>query len=138
MNSDYPSQSFTNPTDVLDAMRATWAAGDADAFGAVCTPDVDYIDIMGNHNVGREAVTELHRFIFERFMKGTTLQSNGEPPKLVHLSEDIALAYTAGGVSREGETAEGVQSFVLIRQGGRWWLRSFQNTRKVPIPTSSS
>ncbi len=112
------------------------AWGDADAFAAAFTEDADYITFDGTHTRGRAAIAEVHRPLFEGFMKGSRL--TGQTPTVRFLAPDIALIHSMGAVIQRHQKhpsrrSLSIQTMVAIKQEDRWLFTAFQNTRYRPF-----
>src|SRR5690606_40238782 len=81
---------------LLARQNEAWAAGDADAYAALFTPDADYVTWIGTHLRGRGAIAESHRPLFEKHMKGTRIDS--EITGIRFLTPDVAIAHSLGAV----------------------------------------
>jgi uncharacterized protein (TIGR02246 family) len=123
----------TAVTDVIDSLAEAWASHDADAYGEHFTEDATYVTFAGTRYQGREEITESHRALFSSFVKGT---------KLAHEVLDVRfLAPNAAVVTSRGDTYKGaaprkltkVQTYVLVRDGDRWLVAAFHNTRRKPL-----
>jgi uncharacterized protein (TIGR02246 family) len=103
-----------------------WARGDGEAYGQCFTERSDYITFNGMHLRGRAENVALHGALFRGVLKGTKISAEIESIAL--LSEDIALVHTSGN-----ERKRTCQTYVLVKSGGQWLIRSFQNTRVQPL-----
>ncbi|HLS77917.1 MAG TPA: SgcJ/EcaC family oxidoreductase [Nocardia sp.] len=114
---------------LLARQNEAWAAGDADAYAALFTPDADYVTWIGTHLRGRGAIAESHRPLFEKHMKGTRIDS--EITGIRFLTPDVAIAHSLGAVvgGRKRRTRRNtkVQTTVAVRHDGEWLLTAFQN-----------
>ena len=65
----------TDPTtvarEVLLRLQTAWNDGDGTAFGALYTPDASFVNIRGEHIVGREAIGAGHSGIFSTIYAGS-------------------------------------------------------------------
>lgn len=107
---------------LLDRMAEAWARGDAAAYADCFTEDSDYVTLNGMHLRGRAENREAHAPLFRSVLKGTRID-----PAITNLSllaPDVALVHTAS--STRGKS---VQTFVIVKRGGQWRVRAFQNTR---------
>ncbi|MEV6337065.1 SgcJ/EcaC family oxidoreductase [Nocardia vinacea] len=116
--------------ELLDRQAAAWAAGDAEAYTQVFTPDADYVTWLGTHYKGREAITACHVPLFEKYLKGTRLV--GEITQLRFVTPDVAVIHGKGAVVKGGRRRNRrntkVQTTVAVRHDGEWLLAAFQNT----------
>lgn len=110
---------------LLDELRDAWAAGDADAFGAVFADDVVFVNILGQEQVGRRDVTDYHRVTFSTVYRGTRLEI-GEP-SLDEISHGIVLARVEAFVVAEGFRRPTHAMMLLMRDGHTWTVRAFHN-----------
>ena len=109
---------------------------DADAFAAAFTEDADYITFDGTHTKGSAAIAEVHRPLFEGFMKGSRLV--GQTPTVRFLASDVAHIYSMGAVIRRHQKQPSrrslsVQTLIAVKQEGRWLFTAFHNTRYRPF-----
>jgi uncharacterized protein (TIGR02246 family) len=121
------------PTDDEAAIRAlltrlydAWARGDGVAYGQCFARHSDYITFNGMHLHGRTENATLHSALFRGVLKGTKLSAQIE--SLAMLSDGIALVHTVGSGRKRS-----YQTYVLVRVGAEWLIRSFQNTRVQPF-----
>jgi len=129
---------------IVKTMEEAWNAGDATAFCAHMTDDVDFIDVLGRHHTGKAVVEGGHRGIFSTIYKGSTVTYTVE--KLRPVSDGVAIAFVrarlmttlAGGADdpdRENRAPgalreEGARpTLTLVREDGVWRIAVFQNTR---------
>jgi len=111
---------------LLTRLYDAWARGDGLAYGRCFAEQSDYITFNGLHLHGRTENTALHSALFRGVLKGTKLSAQIE--SLAMLSDDIALVHTAGSGRKRS-----YQTYVLVRVGADWLIRSFQNTRVQPF-----
>jgi uncharacterized protein (TIGR02246 family) len=125
----------------LDRITAAWNAGDATAYGTEFTADATYVTFDGHVLVGRDAIVDIHRWLFDGPLRGSTLgaTSTGEhSPDVRFLRPDVAHVLTAGAVrpgDRPGTTPDrdSVPSFVLVDDGDGWRVTAFHNTRRQAV-----
>ncbi len=120
---------------LMQRLYEAWGEGDADAFAALFTEDADYVTFDGSLSKGRQAIADIHRPLFEGFMKGSRL--TGQTTAVRFLAPNVALVHSKGAVLRKNQRrpsrrALSVQTNVVVRQGDRWLLTAFQNTRYRP------
>lgn len=126
---------------VLDSLTAAWDAGDAAAFAAPFTDDCTYIVFDGTVLHGPQAVEDVHRFLFNGPLKGSTLSPPAGMPEpdmtIREVTPDIVhIVNASDGVRPEhvAEVPEGrasVVSYLLVRRGAQWRVSAFQNTRRA-------
>jgi uncharacterized protein (TIGR02246 family) len=111
---------------LLTRLYDAWAHGDAETYAACFTEQSDYITYNGIHLRGRSENADLHGALFRGVLKGTRLSAEIESLDL--LSNDVALVHTIDS----GRKAS-YQTYVVVRSGAGWLIRSFQNTRVQPL-----
>ena len=132
-----PSATSNDEAEVRELLRRLYAAwGDADAYAGFFTPDADYVAFDGSHAKGRKAIAEMHRPLFERFLKNTRLVSMSETVRFP--TPDVALVHGKGAVvsARQQQPAKSrlsVQTLVAVKQADGWLFTAFQNTRYRPF-----
>ena len=107
---------------LLARLYDAWARGDGDAYAACFAEKSDYITFNGVHLRTRAENAELHSALFKGVLKGTKLSAEIESIEL--LSNSIALVHTVGTGRKKS-----YQTYVLVKSGAGWLIRSFQNTR---------
>lgn len=116
----------------IDALNAAWNRGDATAFSAQCTEDVDFINLLGLHVKGRAAVTRLHETIFKGPFLDSTLTFSIEDVRIVSPGAIVAIVpgemdIPAGPVKGHLST---VATMLFVREDAGWRLASFHNTKR--------
>lgn len=120
---------------VLSAMAQAWNAGDATAYASQFTSDATYVSYQGHLLKGREAIKDVHQFLFDGPLKNTRLESTGDSDtSITLLRDDVALVVSGGGArlpdQKELDDRDSVQTMVLTCDDGHWLAAAFQNTRK--------
>jgi len=111
---------------LLTRLYDAWAHGDGAAYAQCFAERSDYITFNGMHLRGRTENATLHSALFRGVLKGTKLSA--EIQSLELLSSGVALVHTAGSGRKKS-----YQTYVLIKSGDEWLIRSFQNTRVQPL-----
>jgi uncharacterized protein (TIGR02246 family) len=111
---------------LLARLYGAWARGDGVAYAQCFAEQSDYITFNGMHLRGRTENATLHSALFRGVLKGTKLSAHIE--SVAMLSDGIALVHTAGSGRKRS-----FQTYVLVRVGADWVIRSFQNTRVQPF-----
>ena len=57
--------------EVLDRLQTAWNAADGEAFGSNYAPDASFVNIRGEHIVGRDAIAAGHMGIFTTIYSGS-------------------------------------------------------------------
>ena len=117
---------------VIEALETAWNRGDGEAFAALCTPDVDFINLLGMYVKGRAPVAGLHEKILNGPYAGSTLAFSIEHVR--PLSSDAALAVVSGELQVPSGPVQGliktVATVLFVRQDSEWRVASFQNTKR--------
>jgi uncharacterized protein (TIGR02246 family) len=111
---------------LLTRLYDAWARGDGLAYAQCFAQQSDYITFNGMHLRGRTENATLHSALFRGVLKGTKLSAYIE--SIAMLSDGIALVHTAGSGRKRS-----YQTYVLVKSGADWLIRSFQNTRVQPF-----
>ena len=107
---------------------------DGAAFAATFTEDADFVDVVGGHLRGRQAIAESLQAGFDTFMAGTRL-SEPRHRTVRFPAPDVAVVVTSGScVLRDGESGcrpedLSIQTRVAVKRDGRWLFTAFQNNR---------
>jgi len=116
------------------ALEDAWAAHDADAFGALFTPDATCTTDLGTHYRGRAEIVESHRALFARALRGTRICDEILDIRFYGL--DTAVL-TSRGEIYAGERPERpgkVQTYTMVRgPDDTWRIAAFHSTRRRPL-----
>jgi uncharacterized protein (TIGR02246 family) len=123
------------------ALQDAWNRGDAAGYASLFTNDADFVAWNGTHGRGRQAIEDGHRPLFDGPFAGSRMVLVGDdaesapPQSLRFVHPDVAIMVTSGAVTLAGQSATGpdhqsVQTFVLIKNGNRWQVAAFHNTRQ--------
>ncbi len=114
------------------SLSAAWKNGDGAAFAECCTEDVDFINLLGMHVKGRDAVAELHEKIFRGPYKDSTVAFTIESVRIV--SPSAVLVIAPSRIDIPSGSVKGIvlsiASILLVRDDDRWKLANFHNTRR--------
>jgi uncharacterized protein (TIGR02246 family) len=123
---------------LLTRLHTACARCDGAAYAQCFAEHSDYITFNGLHLRGRTENAALHSALFQGVLKGTKLSAEVESIEL--LSSSIALVHTAGSGRKRS-----YQTYVLVKAGTDWLIRSFQNTPRAttqrldhPLGTATS
>ncbi|MFD4764078.1 SgcJ/EcaC family oxidoreductase [Streptomyces sp. NPDC058439] len=124
---------------LLDALSARWDAGDGDGYGELFTPEATYVQFSGVALNGRREIADLHSLMFRTMLTGTRLVTK-EIESVRMVGEDTAVIVSSAAVLYPWQkelTPKRLsrQTFVVVRQDGRWLISAFQNSRVRPFPT---
>ena len=120
------------------AFESAWNTHDMKAFGRLLTDDVVWINVDAGKGVGREPVENGHAKVHANKFKNSviTVQNAEVQP----LKPDVALVYVNWGIrgdtDNDGtprEPREGVFTWVTLKQGAQWKIRSSHNTNRSVV-----
>src|SRR4051812_37674219 len=77
---------------VLADLERAWNEADGPAFGRPFADDCDFVDVRGDHHVGRAAVAAGHQGIFESIYAGSTVHYHLESAREVRPGCIVAVA----------------------------------------------
>jgi uncharacterized protein (TIGR02246 family) len=111
---------------VIAGAQQAWASGDGRSYAACFTPQTADTTFFGLCRDGHAANAELHGALFQFAAKGAV--ANAKIEAVEWLCGDVALVRTAtyGAVP-------GYQTYVMVKRGGAWLIRSFQHTPVNPL-----
>jgi uncharacterized protein (TIGR02246 family) len=111
-------------------MENAWNSADGPAFVAAFAEDADFVNVLGMHVRGRDAIAAGHDQIFRTVYAGSRVAYRVESTRL--LRPDVALVHVEAGLDVPGGPMAGHHdarySMVLTRDGGEWRIASFHNT----------
>ncbi|HEX6750155.1 MAG TPA: SgcJ/EcaC family oxidoreductase [Longimicrobium sp.] len=115
---------------IVQALQDAWNAGDSAGFAAPFAGDADFVNIVGMHARGRDAIAAGHEHIFRTIYAGSRVEYRLKSARL--LRADVALAHVDAKLHVPAGPAAGdmaaLWSAVLTRDGGAWKIASFHNT----------
>jgi len=123
------------------ALQGAWNRGDAAGYASLFTHDADFVAWNGSRGHGRQTIEDAHRRLFNGPLAGSRMvlidddAESAPPESLRFVRPDVAIMVTPGVVTLAGQSATGpdresVQTFVLIKNGNRWRVAAFHNTRR--------
>lgn len=119
---------------VIDSLTEAWADQDADAYGALFTPEATYTTFMGTHYQGRTDIVESHRALFDGPIGGTRLADAFLGIEFV--APEVAVVTTRGDTYEGDEPGEltKLQTYVVVRgDDDAWQVAAFHNTQRSPV-----
>ena len=117
---------------------AAWNAHDIGAYAALFTTEADVVNVLGWHWRSRaELEQKLGRAFASVFARSRMTIGD---VSVQFLTPDVAVAHVrwtmTGALSPTGSGTDvpqqGIQTQVLIKRGGVWRIRDFQNTNSIP------
>lgn len=123
---------------VLEELSRAWAAGDADAYGALHTGDCSYVAFDGTVMRGADGVADGHRALFAGIMRGSRLVVVDREVRDLD-PRTAVVVQRAGIVMRwQGDRTEpsrkrlSTSTTLLVATADGWRVAAFQNTRYHP------
>ena len=122
----------------IDTSDDALTAMDFAKFGTTLTDDIDFVNVVGMHWVGKAQVVKAHSVIF-------TTRYHGFPLHVVDRSESMLapnLALVVATLKMDDYTAQDGKrminnlsrmTYVLEKQNGTWLIRSAHNTTIDPV-----
>lgn len=118
--------------DIPQQIARGWSEGDGSVIAAVYADDGV---LVAGHGVVVRGPADIARYHNEQFLselKGSKLTV--QVASVRFLEPDVAILQTEGGILWPGQTELaagnlGIQSFVVVKRGGQWRVKLFQNTR---------
>jgi uncharacterized protein (TIGR02246 family) len=121
----------------LDALSEAWRHGDGVAFADWCTDDVDFINLLGMYVKGRAAVVAVHEKIFKGPYANSTVVFDIEHVR--PLSDDLLVVISPSRLDIPAGPVKGIvlsiATLLFVRDGERWKIASFHNTRREATAT---
>ena len=117
-------------------MCRAWTDGDARAYGACFTPDVDYVSFDGYRERGRDPMVASHDKLFRGVLFGSALV--GEVESIRYLGDDVALVHGTGSVqvawrSKLPKRRVTRNTIVAVRGDDGWQFTAIHNGRVRPV-----
>jgi uncharacterized protein (TIGR02246 family) len=136
--SDTPAFDQAGVLAVLAELERTWAAGDADAYGALHSAGASYVAFDGTVMNGPAEIADGHRNLFGGIMKNSRLAAVHRDVRF--LAADLAVVVQRAGIVMSWQKGRSTPSrkrlstntTLLRHDGDRWSVAAFQNTRYRP------
>ncbi len=120
---------------VLDHLTLAWNRHDIDAFVAEMTPDVDWINVVGMHWRGRDAVRGAHVALHRGMFANSTMLPH-DTIETRQLSPDVAMVVYNSSIEGVGATPGGmpypadgaIMTVILVRTADGWRIAHAHNT----------
>jgi uncharacterized protein (TIGR02246 family) len=143
---DQPEKPMTDEEAVRKAANGfpeAWNRHDMNAFGALFTPDADFVNVAGMHWKGRESIQLNHAFLHGAIPADSatlpksaygifkTSNTTNKQVDVRFLREDVAVAHVHSemqGDARTKDTRRGLLVMILTKENGRWLVAVAQNT----------
>jgi uncharacterized protein (TIGR02246 family) len=118
----------------VTGIEESWNAHDMKAFGKLLREDAEWINVVGMHWHGRDAVVKAHAIFHEIMFKDCRLKTDAIEIRALGGDHAIAVVTTTqdsfttpdGHVMPKGQTK---QSYVLAKESNGWKIVHAQNVR---------
>ena len=118
---------------VAGAFDSAWNRHDIKALAALFAPDADFVNVVGMWWKNRNEIEAAHVYSHSTFLRNSALSGTVESVKF--LGPDVAVVHVLwelkGQVEPDGSVGQprqGILLLVLVRDGGRWFIQTAQNT----------
>lgn len=122
--------------------ESAWNNHDMKALAALFTEDADFVNVGARHWKGRTEIEKQHAARLNQFAESTW---ETKQVMVQFLRPDISLAHVSwalkGDKDPDGtprQPREGVFTWVLMREGTQWLIRTAQNTNRGNLPAPPS
>ncbi len=122
--------------DVQTAQQESWTRHDARAYAALFSEDGDVVNVVGWWWKGRAEIesklTQAFQFVFREStmtIEEVEVRFLGPQFAVAHVRWSMKGARTPPNIP---EPRVGIQTQVLQKKAGKWWIVAFQNTNAVP------
>jgi uncharacterized protein (TIGR02246 family) len=118
--------------DIVRRVEEVWAENDADSMADVFAEDASLLLPGDVYLKDREQVRAYFKMGYGGPLKGSRVA--GRPVNIKHVSDDVAIVITEGGVLYPGQTEVSTENairatWVLARHGQEWLVTAYHNTR---------
>ena len=115
---------------IVQHLELAWNAGDGGLFSEVFTDDAEFVSVRGDYEHSRAAIAGMHQGVLETIYKESVITIKLAQAKF--LTPDVILAHCRAVLSIPAGFLAGdhigVESMVLVSQGGEWKVASLHNT----------
>lgn len=130
---------------VVNGFPEAWNRHDMNAYGALFTPDADFVNVSGRHWKGRESIQLNTAFLHGAIpadSEGVTVANSAygafktsnwtlKRVDVRFLRKDVAVAHVQSELQGDARTKEPRQTLlvmILTKENGRWLVAVAQNT----------
>ena len=124
---------------VINALTESWNSHDMALYGAQFADDADFVNVLGMHWHGREAIAAQHAAIHRTIFRNSvlkildySLRPLGAGVLLVLLRWEMTGHETPPGVPF-ATVRHGMITSVFVEREERWVIGALQNTEIVPV-----
>lgn len=122
--------------EIVRQLETAWNSADSASFAAPFADDADFVDIRGDHHIGRTGIDHDHRWVFANLYRGSKVSYVIEGVRFVR--SDVAIAYIHAQMELPHSDMtlhlQARPSVVLAKDDGQWRIVAFQNTGVAEAP----
>jgi len=117
---------------IVKEFETAWNRHDMNEFAALFATDADFVNVIGQRWVGRDAIRKAHAANHATIFKTSTLEVGDTTVRF--LKPDVAVArsiWTLSGETDNGRAVPartGILTHVLVKADGHWLIVVSQNT----------
>lgn len=122
--------------EIQTAQQDSWNRHDAKAYAALFTEDGDVVNVVGWWWKGRAEIEGKLSRAFQFVFRDSTMKI--EDVEVRFLNPQFAVAHVRWSMKGARtppnipEPRVGIQTQVLQKKAGKWWIVAFQNTNAIP------
>ena len=124
---------------MAEAWKAAWNAHDMSRMAKLLADDADFVNVLGKHWKGAEAIERAHAAMHESQFRASIWENDSVEVQtlqpgigLVHFRWSIQGDFDPDGTARRPRT--GVFSWLVVESHGAWRIRAAHNTSIVVLP----
>ncbi|HEY3812208.1 MAG TPA: SgcJ/EcaC family oxidoreductase [Caulobacteraceae bacterium] len=118
---------------LLGQMQKSWNNGNAQAFAAVFGEQADFIDLMGGHSAGQQAIAKVHAALFAGPYQGSKIEYRIEKQKPLAPTVMVLFLHLKLSMERDGKPVVMLArpTLTLLKTQQGWRVAVYQGTRVV-------
>ena len=116
-----------------------WNAHDRAAFESLFTEDADFVNVVGQHAIGREAIGSDFEQIHRTFMRNSHVRMLHWSVRYIHAQVAVVrVRWEMTGVDKVPgwnvpDLRRGLLTYVVVEQKGEWKVTAIQNTEEINV-----
>src|SRR5690242_6674738 len=119
--------------------RIAWNTHDRSAYETLFTEDADFVNVVGQHSLGRKALADDFEHLHRTIMRNSHVEL--EEPLIRAIDDHSAIVrvrWSMTGVEsvpgwKVPDVRHGRLLYVVVERGGEWKINAIQNTEEVPV-----
>lgn len=136
------SQSAAAIESLLQSHEQAWNRHDRGAYEALFTEDADFVNVVGQHAVGRTAIGNDFEHLHRTFMRNSHVKLLHSTIRFVHPTVAIVrIRWEMTGVDKVPgwnvpDVRKGILTYVAVESGKDWKITAVQNTDELNLDGS--